>query len=67
MKVPTRRNWSIGNPPRMPKSRNAKAMIKKRIAVVGMGYVGVPAAVLLANAGHDVTGIQRGRRGPAGR
>jgi len=27
-----------------------------------MGYVGIPAAVLLANAGHDVTGIQRRSR-----
>ncbi|MCJ7443870.1 MAG: nucleotide sugar dehydrogenase [Methanotrichaceae archaeon] len=34
-------------------------MAKKKIAVVGMGYVGIPAAVLLANAGYDVTGIQR--------
>jgi UDP-N-acetyl-D-mannosaminuronic acid dehydrogenase len=31
----------------------------KKIAVIGMGYVGIPAAVLLANAGHDVTGVQR--------
>ncbi|NQT71748.1 MAG: nucleotide sugar dehydrogenase [Chloroflexi bacterium] len=31
----------------------------KRIAVIGMGYVGIPAAALLANAGYDVTGIQR--------
>ena len=31
----------------------------KKIAVIGMGYVGIPAAVLLANAGYDVTGIQR--------
>jgi UDP-N-acetyl-D-mannosaminuronic acid dehydrogenase len=30
-----------------------------KIAVIGMGYVGIPAAVLLANTGHDVTGIQR--------
>ena len=30
------------------------------IVVVGMGYVGIPCAVLLANvAGHNVTGIQR--------
>ena len=29
------------------------------IAVIGMGYVGIPAAVLLANAGYNVTGIQR--------
>ncbi len=31
----------------------------KRIAVIGMGYVGIPAAVLLADAGYDVIGIQR--------
>ncbi len=30
-----------------------------KIAVIGMGYVGIPAAVLLADAGHDVTGVQR--------
>jgi len=34
-----------------PKGRN--------IAVIGMGYVGIPAAVLLANAGYNVIGIQR--------
>ena len=31
----------------------------RNIAVVGMGYVGIPVATLLADAGHDVTGIQR--------
>jgi len=31
----------------------------ERIAVVGMGYVGIPIAVLLAHAGYEVTGIQR--------
>ncbi len=31
----------------------------EKIAVVGMGYVGIPVAALLANAGYDVTGIQR--------
>lgn len=35
------------------------ASIEKKIAVIGMGYVGIPAAVLLANAGFYVTGIQR--------
>ncbi len=35
------------------------ASIRKKIAVIGMGYVGIPAAVLLANAGFDVIGIQR--------
>lgn len=34
-------------------------MERKRISVVGMGYVGIPIAVMLADAGHDVTGIQR--------
>jgi UDP-N-acetyl-D-mannosaminuronic acid dehydrogenase len=34
-------------------------MYKQKIAVIGMGYVGIPAAALLANAGFDVTGIQR--------
>ena len=34
-------------------------MMSKRIAVIGMGYVGIPAAVLLASAGFNVTGIQR--------
>ena len=37
-------------------------MMSKRIAVIGMGYVGIPAAVLLASAGYDVTGIQRRSR-----
>jgi UDP-N-acetyl-D-mannosaminuronic acid dehydrogenase len=31
----------------------------EHIAVIGMGYVGIPAAVLLAAAGYNVTGIQR--------
>jgi UDP-N-acetyl-D-mannosaminuronic acid dehydrogenase len=35
------------------------ASIAKKIAVIGMGYVGIPAAVLLADAGFNVTGIQR--------
>lgn len=34
-------------------------MERKNISVIGMGYVGIPAAVMLADAGHDVTGIQR--------
>ncbi len=34
-------------------------MESKKIAVIGMGYVGIPVAVLLADAGYDVTGIQR--------
>ena len=34
-------------------------MKEKNVAVIGMGYVGIPMAVMLANAGYDVTGIQR--------
>lgn len=34
-------------------------MLDRKIAVIGMGYVGIPAAVLLADAGFDVTGLQR--------
>ncbi|MBW2058010.1 MAG: nucleotide sugar dehydrogenase [Deltaproteobacteria bacterium] len=35
-------------------------MDKRKIAVVGMGYVGIPAAALLADVpGFDVTGLQR--------
>jgi UDP-N-acetyl-D-mannosaminuronic acid dehydrogenase len=34
-------------------------MRDKKIAVIGMGYVGIPAAVLLASAGFNVTGLQR--------
>jgi UDP-N-acetyl-D-mannosaminuronic acid dehydrogenase len=30
-----------------------------KIAMIGMGYVGIPAAALLADAGYDVTGVQR--------
>jgi UDP-N-acetyl-D-mannosaminuronic acid dehydrogenase len=33
-------------------------MIEK-VVVIGMGYVGIPVAAMLANAGYDVTGIQR--------
>ena len=35
------------------------ASTNKKIAVIGMGYVGIPAAALLANAGYNVVGIQR--------
>lgn len=34
-------------------------MMHKKIAVIGMGYVGIPMAVLLADAGYDVIGLQR--------
>lgn len=30
---------------------------KQKIVVIGTGYVGLPAALLLARAGHDVTGV----------
>lgn len=30
---------------------------RKRIVVIGTGYVGLPAALLLARAGHDVIGV----------
>jgi UDP-N-acetyl-D-mannosaminuronic acid dehydrogenase len=30
---------------------------RKKVAVVGMGYVGLPAAILLARAGHEVVGV----------
>jgi len=34
--------------------------MNRKIAVVGMGYVGIPAAALLADVeGHEVTGVQR--------
>jgi UDP-N-acetyl-D-mannosaminuronic acid dehydrogenase len=31
----------------------------KKIAVIGMGYVGIPVAVLFADAGYSVVGIQK--------
>ena len=30
---------------------------RKKIVVIGMGYVGFPAAILLAKAGHEVVGV----------
>ncbi|MFO8101148.1 MAG: NAD-binding protein, partial [Dehalococcoidia bacterium] len=34
-------------------------MKNEKIAVIGMGYVGIPMAAMLADAGYEVTGIQR--------
>jgi UDP-N-acetyl-D-mannosaminuronic acid dehydrogenase len=34
-------------------------MKPSKIGVIGMGYIGIPVAALLANAGYKVTGIQR--------
>jgi UDP-N-acetyl-D-mannosaminuronic acid dehydrogenase len=35
----------------------SEAVERKTIVVVGTGYVGLPAALLLAKAGHDVVGV----------
>jgi len=34
-----------------------KELTRLNINVIGTGYVGLPAAILLANAGHNVTGV----------
>lgn len=51
----------VGNPASINKidKEEMDRILRKKIAVIGMGYVGIPAAVLLANAGFKVTGIQR--------
>jgi len=51
----------VGNPASIKKTSKADTndILRKKVAVIGMGYVGIPAAVLLANAGFEVTGIQR--------
>src|SRR3989344_7640902 len=44
--------------------KDLKKKIKNRsvqIAVIGLGYVGLPVACLLAKAGFSVVGINRGR------
>jgi UDP-N-acetyl-D-mannosaminuronic acid dehydrogenase len=33
------------------------AFERKKVVVIGMGYVGFPAAILLAKAGHEVVGV----------
>lgn len=43
----------------MPGVKIITSITSEKIVVVGMGYVGIPIAVLLATAGYDVTGIQR--------
>ena len=32
-------------------------MLKKKICVIGLGYIGLPTAALLANRGYDVHGV----------
>ena len=32
-------------------------MTKKKICVIGLGYIGLPTAALLANRGYDVHGV----------
>jgi UDP-N-acetyl-D-mannosaminuronic acid dehydrogenase len=41
----------------IPPTRNRLAMAQERIAVVGLGYVGIPLCSLLADKGFDVVGI----------
>lgn len=45
----------VGNPAKAISNPGKQASI----AVIGMGYVGIPAAALLADAGYKVTGVQR--------
>lgn len=40
----------------MPKATKGRALVE-RIVVVGLGYVGLPAALCLAKAGYHVTGV----------
>ena len=32
-------------------------MTKQKVAFVGLGYIGLPTAVVMANSGVDVTGV----------
>ncbi len=42
------------------KTGSEELLLTTKIVVIGMGYVGIPAAALLADVdGHDVTGLQR--------
>lgn len=36
---------------------NKKMALKKSICILGMGYIGLPTACMLANSGHDVLGV----------
>ena len=36
-------------------------MYNKQICVIGLGYIGLPTAALLANRGYDVHGVEIGR------
>ena len=35
---------------------------KKKICVVGMGYIGLPTSVLLSNAGYNVCGVDLNKK-----
>jgi UDP-N-acetyl-D-mannosaminuronic acid dehydrogenase len=56
---PAKKLKEVLTPPRTDRSEAPIAPNYKTIAVIGMGYVGIPAAVLFADAGYDVIGIQR--------
>jgi UDP-N-acetyl-D-mannosaminuronic acid dehydrogenase len=33
------------------------SLLKKKVSVIGLGYIGLPTAAILASAGHDVIGV----------
>lgn len=39
-----------------------KKILKKKICVVGMGYIGLPTSVLLSNAGYNVCGVDLNKK-----
>ena len=39
-----------------------KKNFKKKICVVGMGYIGLPTSVLLSNIGYDVCGVDLNKK-----